>query len=139
MQNRDFSARRPRPPRAAQLRIIRIALGAGPLLLGAVALWRRGQNHGPAPTASLEMLRWAGYALCAASFGALFWFRAYRARRQPEERGTYSIIGWAIAEGTALCGGVVLLLGGVASPYLLGLLLMLVSWAWFPADPERIR
>lgn len=132
----------PPPPRRAahpaQLRIIRAFLFATPVLLGTFAAWVRHTKGAPPPNANAALVRWGAYALCAVSLAVMYWFRTLRARRPVEERASYSIIGWALAEGAALLGAVVLLLSGDYGPYAFGLLLMAASWAWFPADPERL-
>ncbi|HEX2091067.1 MAG TPA: hypothetical protein VHG28_01650 [Longimicrobiaceae bacterium] len=127
-----------RIPTPAQLRRVRYALLAGPLLFGAVVFWLRWQGQPTAKPEVLTTFRLASYGLCFVVLAALLAIRRIRAGRPEGERGTWSLVGWALAEATALFGGVFLLMGGDPWPYATGLLLILGSWSLIPADPAEI-
>jgi hypothetical protein len=49
----------------------------------------------------------------------------------------FSLIGSALAEGSALLGAVFMMMGGEPWIYVLGLLIFLGSWGLLPADPAQ--
>jgi hypothetical protein len=123
-------------PAATKLLLIRTALLAGLLVFGGVTWYMRRQPD--ALVLPPERARLYGYvfvAMAAAALTALFVLR----RRLQAPGGltemaavqTY-IIGYAIAEGTALFGGVTWFLGGSQQWYVAGILLMVASFQVLP-------
>lgn len=121
------------------LRLVRYAMLAGLLVFGAIAYTRRAHaGYDPQDTeSSLEAIRWAGYGLCAAAIVGIAVLRGVRARAEDAARVTWSLIGSALAEGAALMGAVIILLGGEIWIYVMGLLIFLGTWSLLPADPEE--
>ncbi|HEX8241860.1 MAG TPA: hypothetical protein VF541_00135 [Longimicrobium sp.] len=124
---------------AGKLKIVRYAMLAGLLIFGGVAYSQRANaGYEPQdPAANLEAIRWAGYGLCAAAIVGTAVLRGIRARAEPRARLTWSLIGSSLAEGAALVGAVLILLGGDIWVYALGLLIFLGTWSLLPADPEE--
>ena len=127
----------PLPPasRARALRIIRIALLAGVLMLGAFVAASAGQRE-PAPPQVAQGMRTANIALLLVAGVALLYLqRRQGAEPDPAKRGTLCIIAWAVAEAAAMFGAVHYLLVGNPIPYLVGVALMLASFVVVPV-PE---
>lgn len=120
------------PP--ATLRIVRFAMGSGLLLFGAVAAWL---GQGAESTPVVQQLTWVAWGVSAVALLTVHALRHVHARAAPEKRGVVALAGSALAEGAALLGAVLLLLGGEAWPYLAGLLVFVVSWAWLPGGSEE--
>jgi branched-subunit amino acid ABC-type transport system permease component len=121
-------------PRAATLRIIRVALLTGVLMFGGIAFYLTRQRGGGigepdvAPT-----LKWVNIGfLIVAAIGIMIMQRKHAAEGDPARRSTLNIVAWALGEATALFGGVHFLLVGDPAPYLVGLGLMLASFVAVP-------
>jgi FtsH-binding integral membrane protein len=123
------------PP--AVLRVVRAAMAAGALLFGGVALWH--STHAPVrtdggPNPALAMV---AYGFCAFTVAGVYGIRALRSRMQPANRPQLSVMGWAVAEAAALLGGVIMMLGGPPWPWVLGMLVIALSWVQIPVDPAE--
>jgi hypothetical protein len=119
-------------PSPQPVQLIRLALIAGVLMFGAVALFVHRQpswKPGMVPSA-------IGYALLAYAIVAVSIARAMRGRvlrePDPQRRASLLIIGWAVGEGAALFGAVIFFVTGQGQWYLLGLLAMLGVFAFLP-------
>jgi hypothetical protein len=125
------------PP--AMLRIVRGAMAAGALLLGAVGIVKTmngSARHGEGT--NLEYITYVAYGFCAVMALGVYAVKALRARMQPAARSQISVMGWAVAEAAAMFGAVVMILGGPPWPWLLGMLVIALSWAQVPADPDEV-
>jgi len=119
------------------LRIIRIALAAGALLFGCLGLWLAGQrSEPPSDPANLAKIVYISYGFSALCAAGVFGVRTVRSRMAPAARPQISLIGWALAEASAMFGGVVQVLGGGILPWVAGMLVIAFSWMQIPADPE---
>ena len=119
-------------PSPQPVQLIRLALIAGVLMFGAVALFVHRQpswKPGMVPSA-------IDYALLAYAIVAVSIARAMRGRvlrePDPQRRASLLIIGWAVGEGAALFGAVIFFVTGQGQWYLLGLLAMLGVFAFLP-------
>jgi hypothetical protein len=108
-------------PRSATLRIIRVALLTGMLILGGIAFVMTREKGGG--ISDQEM---------AQPVGLLFIQRKHAAETDPAKRTTLNIAGWAMGEATAMFGGVHYMLIGNPTPYLVGVGMMLVSFLVVP-------
>lgn len=120
-------------PRAATLRIIRVAFLTGMLTFGAVVYYLNAQRGGGLDPSNGETLQIVNILLLvAAAAGILFIQRRHAAEPDPASRSTLNIVGWAMGEMTALFGGVHYLLVGNPIPYLVGLTMMIASFVLVP-------
>lgn len=119
-------------PRSATLRIIRIALLTGVLMFGGIAYYLTEQNGAMAPENGEALQIVNVVLLVGAAAGILFVQRRHAAERDPARRSTLNITAWAMAEATALFGGVHFMLVGNAIPYLVGLVMMVASFVMVP-------
>ncbi len=119
-------------PRAATLRIIRIAFLTGVLMLGGVVyfLTERGGGMDPSLGDTLQIANLA--LLVLAAVGIMIIQRRHAAEPDPARRSTLNIAGWAMGEATALFGGVHYMLVGNPIPYLVGLTLMIAAFVVVP-------
>lgn len=123
---------------ATQLLLIRTALLAGLLLFGA-ATWfmQRGQTIVPLPPDRAQLFGYMFIALAVAALGGLFFVRG---RLEKGLHGTAAVqqylTGYAMAEGTALFGGVTWYLGGSVNWYVAGVLLMVAAFQILPIKRE---
>lgn len=120
-------------PRVA-LPIIRLAMGAGTLAFGAVAvvLARSRPSDVPPPPG----LSWVAWGVWGTALAAL---AAWRLLRAPQvERGDPAtlIVGWAIGEVPALFGAAYVILTGQPTLLLAGFVIYAASMALFPM-PRR--
>ncbi len=124
--------------RSTTLSIIRVAMLAGVVILGAVALYiSKGGIVDPLAEDVLAALRMAFIAVLAGTAIAMFFFRKQRLALGPDDDPTtLNIVGWAIGEATALFGAVILLLSGEITYFLVGVVMMLVSFVFFPVPHE---
>jgi hypothetical protein len=121
-------------PRAATLRIIRVALLTGVLMFGGIAYYLTRERGGGIGEADLaQTLQWLNIGfLVMAAIGIMMVQRKHAAERDPARRTTLNIVAWAMGEATALFGGVHYLLMGDPMPYVVGLGLMLASFVVVP-------
>lgn len=121
------------------LRIIRFALLGGLLIFGAVAFYMANEA-GMGATGDEEFfstLFIAFFVLAAAEGGVMYFIhRRWKQAETFQQKANFSIIGWALGEGLALFGGVILLLGGSTLPFLCGLVFFGVAWMLFPVHDE---
>ena len=119
-------------PRSATLRIIRIALLSGVLMLGGIAYMLTGESGGLDPE-SAEVLQMINIViLVAAAVGIIVMQRRHAEERDPARRSTLNIIAWAMGEAAAMMGGVHYLLVGNPVPFLVGLVMMIASFVVVP-------
>lgn len=121
-------------PRAATLRIIRVALLTGVLMFGGIAFYlTRQRGGGIGDTELAQTLQWVNIGfLVVAAIGIMIMQRKHAAETDPARRSTLNIVAWAMGEATALFGGVHYLLMGDPMPYVVGLGLMLASFVVVP-------
>lgn len=120
-------------PRAATLRIIRVALLSGVLMFGGVAYYltqQQGRGLGPENADMLQIVNIV--ILVGAAAGVMMVQRRHAAERDPAKRQTLNIVAWAMGEATALFGGVHFLLVGNPIPYLVGLVMMIATFVVVP-------
>lgn len=120
-------------PRAATLRIIRVALLTGVLLFGGIAYYLTRQRGGGLGTESAGALQAANIGLLVVAAVAIMVVqRRHAAEADPARRSTLNILAWALGEAVALMGGVHFLLVGNPVPYLVGLMMMIASFIVVP-------
>ncbi len=119
--------------RSTHLSIIRVALLGGVVVMGVVAIYlTRGGILQPLDEQTLEVLRTAFVALLGVVGVAMFYFwRKRTALSSDDDPSLLNIVGWALGESTAVFGAVILFLSGDLSYYLIGVVLMLVSFVFF--------
>ncbi|HKS04993.1 MAG TPA: hypothetical protein VJR92_01660 [Gemmatimonadaceae bacterium] len=123
---------------ATQLLLIRTALLAGLLLFGA-ATWyiRRGTTIVPMPADRAQQFGYIFIALAVSALGGMFFVRS---RLEKGVEGTAAVqqymTGYAMAEGTALFGGVTWYMGGNQNWYIAGVLLMVTAFQILPIKRE---
>ena len=119
---------------ATQLRIIRMALLAGVIVFGIVATVVTAKGGGQASDPDgLRVLTYVQMAfIVTAAPLLLFLQRRHAAERDPARAGTLNIVAWAVGESVALFGGVLWLLTGSPTPYLVGLAVMVASFVLVP-------
>jgi FtsH-binding integral membrane protein len=120
------------------LRLIRLALAGGLVITGA-AFWfvASGGTVAPMGEEALRAMNLVFLALLATAIAALLLLqRAWRAAPTQERRGTLTLVAWSVAEGIALFGAVLMLLGGGPLRFLAGLLLFGVALLLFPVAPS---
>ncbi len=125
---------RPTPYGVAALPIIRVALLGGVVVLGAVALYlTKSGGFQPLDDQIISILRLVFVLLLGSAAVVMFLVRKRRAALSRDEDPTSMIItGWALGEGIALFGGVLLLLSGEMTYFLAGFVMILVSFVFFP-------
>ncbi len=130
---------------ARTLGILRLALLLGILTIGGVFwfLASSGQAEGALDEAAFEVMQLVFVALLAAEGAALYVIKKkWEAAPTLQAKATFNIIGWALGEGLALFGAVMILLsGGQVLFYLGGLLFFALAWLMFPipeADGRRM-
>lgn len=113
-------------PPATSLKIIRAAMVTGVLLLGAVA-WKVSHARPAGELAPLTpALTYVGAGLLFAGLAGFFVIRGrLTPATPPQMQVTLSILALALAEAAALFGGVMLLITGVPTLWILGMLLVL--------------
>lgn len=136
-----MAAAQPSQVTPATFNIIRYALLAGVLLIGGVAWFVTRENAlGTFDAEAATYFRYAFYAVFTASaLGMLFIHRSLPQATTFPQRVTRCIMGYAVAEGTALFGAVYLFLTGSLQLYIIGLLLFLLAFLVFtPTDPQQV-
>jgi uncharacterized membrane protein YgdD (TMEM256/DUF423 family) len=120
-------------PRAATLRIIRVAFLTGVLTFGGVVYYLDAQRGGGLDPSKAETLQIINIVLLVmAAVGILLIQRRHAAERDRARRSTLNIAGWAMGEATALFGGVHYMLVGNPIPYLVGLTMMIAAFVLVP-------
>ncbi len=123
------------------LTLIRGAMLGGVLVLGLAAWFIRRSRHEAPPTPDvMRALGYAWYALILVAAGGVAALRKAQAGRKTfEERAPLSIVGGALAEATALLGGVYFLLTGDPLLYALGVVALGASFRLLdPRIPEEV-
>lgn len=114
------------------LRIVRMAMLAGVVLFGGVVTVLV-RNDPPQAPQIARALVYANIAfLVGTAIGLLVLQRRHAAERDPAARTTLNMIAWALGEATALFGGVHYMLVGSPIPFLVGLGMLLASFALVP-------
>ena len=119
--------------------IIRAAFLAGVLLFGGTTWFVH--HYAPASVAdaprAVAILRFAIVPVWMAALGATVVLRRIRrGTHDPARRAALLIVGWAIAEGVALLGGVHWFLSGEPTFWVAGILFYLASaWVLLPIAP----
>jgi hypothetical protein len=138
MRHRDSSASHHRGgDRATVQRILRMALLAGVFAFGSAIWFLHGQ--GSIETVPLDtMLRnlFVG-VMIAAAVGLMVIQRRHAAAADPQQIQTWTIVGWAAGETVALFGGVLYFLTGSATPFLVGLGMLLAAFVMIPIRGAR--
>jgi hypothetical protein len=125
---------------AAMLRIVRYAMLVFVLAFGAFAYYQSTHrvplegDDGTGPNVAL--LRWVGIGLCAAVVIGIALIRRMREQTDDAKRITLALVGSALAEGAALFGAVIMVLGGDVIVWVLGVVLLIATFSMLPADPE---
>jgi len=122
-------------PSSGVLHIIRLSLLLGVLSFGAAAWYLRKSEAVQDAAESATALGIAFFAIVAGSAGAMLFIRQRRANATtPREVAMMNIVGWALAEGAALLGAIILLLTGSYLPFVIGTAYMLAAFMLFPID-----
>lgn len=114
------------------MRMIRIMLLTGVIMLGAIVTIQLGNGRetdaemaGPMQMANIAVL-------VGAAAGVLIVQRKHAATRDTKQRNTWNIVAWALGEFAAMFGAVHYLMVGSPIPYLVGLGMLLASFALVP-------
>jgi hypothetical protein len=120
------------------LKLIRVALTAGVLLLGVAAFFIRSEPDREPVTPELETTLRLVYS--AIAMGALIGVAVLRnlhsRAADPQRRAALVIAGWASGEAPALFGGVTYLLTGDPLLYVVGVAILFVAFILIPL-PEQ--
>ena len=118
--------------RTRTLGIIRMSFLAGVLLFGAV-VWFLHSQPGYVVDGSMEPLRPVMPFVLLAFIAGIVAVRLYLSRITDEAQlGNFRLIGWAIGEAAALCGGVFYLNTNDPRFYIMGLFVQLASFVVVP-------
>ena len=124
------------PGSARTLGLIRIALLVGVIAFGGI-IWYLRRAGDTGYLVNPRSLRVAGQAVWASmTLGTLALF-LLAGRAQPERRGSFSVIAWALGEATAIYGGLFCLLLGDSQWYLYGVACLLLTYFIFPIRQIR--
>ena len=110
----------------------------GVVVLGAIAIYMT-KNGAVEPVSEevASLLRMIFVAVLAGVAIVMFYFRRKRlALSEEDDPTTLNIIGWALGESVALFGAVILFLSGDPTYFLVGVVMMLVAFVFFPV-PHR--
>jgi hypothetical protein len=125
-------------PAATQLLVIRTALLGGLLLFGAITWYMAGR--GSTPMATPEQTRLYGFIFVALAASAVVGMIVMRTRLEKaadaKQLMSLYIIGYALAEGAALFGGVVWFIGGPREWYIAGLIVVVAGYQILPVRRE---
>ena len=122
---------------AMRLLLIRTAMLLGVLLFGAVTLYLEYEGRLSAiPAERARMLGYVFMALTGMALVALFTIRGRLQSADEARQMTLHIIGYAVAEGTALFGAVIWFVGGAREWYVAGVVLMVVAFQVLPVKRE---
>lgn len=121
------------------LKLIRVALTAGVLLLGVAAFFVSNQPGRPQPTPEMETtLRIVYSAIAMTALIAIAVMRNLHSRAaDPQRRVALVISAWALGETPALFGGVTYLLTGDPLLYIVGVAILFVAFLLIPL-PEQM-
>lgn len=124
-------------PTPAAQQIIRIGLVTGVFAFGAIAWYLRQNQEATSGGADADglatILPMVFAAVLIGSAGVVFLFRRRRlAASTPAEIATTNIVGWALGEGVALFGAVILMLTGNVVFFAAGVVYMLAVFVMFP-------
>ena len=122
---------RPLPP-GATMRIIRVGFLGGVVVFGAVVTFLVGRDGPLAPETAAVLQIMNIVIVVAAALGILYIQRKHAGEREPAAITSLTIAGWACGEVTAIFGAVHYLMVGSPIPYLVGLGMMLASFAMVP-------
>ncbi|MEM1126862.1 MAG: hypothetical protein AAGI71_09450 [Bacteroidota bacterium] len=118
------------------LRIIRLAILMGVLILGAVG-WFVSRDIDPMDASVLSTLRLVFLAICIGALGGVLALRRLWQNADTFQRkATLTIMATAAGEVPALFGGVYLILSGDYTLYLGGLLILLVPILLMPTPSQ---
>jgi len=118
------------------LALIRIALLVGVLAFGGI-VWFVRRSQDASYSVDPHGMRVAGQAVWAImTLGTLGLFLA-AGRASPERRATFSVIGWALGEATAIYGGLFWMMLGDPQWYLYGVACLLLTYFIFPVRNTR--
>ena len=126
---------------SATLRIVRYAMLVFVLVFGAFAYYQGTHRLPPspdeAPGADPSLFRWVGLGLSAAVVVAISVMRRISEQADQVKRNTLALVGSAAAEGTAMFGAVIMVLGGDVIVWVVGTVLLLSTFTLLPADPGQ--
>ena len=114
------------------LPIIRVALLSGVLLFGLAAFTIGPQMQDADASNLFGVMRLVFAGMAIAVLLGLKVMQAKVAAADQSSAATLTLVAWALAEGTALLGAIILLLTGVIWPFLAGVGVMLASFVLFP-------
>lgn len=121
---------------AAALRNVRLALLSGVLLFGVViAYLSKGGAITPDPALG-PVFRIVFLGLAVMCIVAVFAIRGAMGRVDGGRRGTLAIVGWALAEGSAILGGVCWLITGQRPLYFVGVALLVAAILLLPVADD---
>jgi hypothetical protein len=118
---------------------IRLAMMAGVLLFGAVSWFmHQAPEWTPTDPAVAARLRTMGGIVGGiAALGLVVLFTRFRDASSPSQASTLAILAWALGEAVALFGGVVFFLTGAPTWYIVGVLLLTLTFVAFPPPAHR--
>jgi malonyl CoA-acyl carrier protein transacylase len=116
----------------AQLAIIRLAMGAGVLAFSAMA-WFVSQSRPLDTTPAPRGLTYAAWAVWGIALTALAVWRFIRQEKIEKGDAPSLIVGWALGEVPALFGAAYLIVTGVPTLLLVGLVIFAAAALLFPA------
>jgi hypothetical protein len=117
-----------------RLRIIRVALLVGVLGFGAVVWFLRRQGSSADSSTNPQTLVTVGRIVWGAALLVCIVLFLRTKQGVAGRPGQLNIAAWAAGEATALFGGVVFLLTGVYSWYLMGVFFLGLTFLAFPAE-----
>ncbi len=124
-------------PLRLQLLIIRTAMLLGVLGLGGFAWFRQRQGTVVGlDESTLRMLMYGCYGGLVATLALLAVLRTRVAGAEPRTQLLLYLGGYGAAETVAILGGAVWLLGGERLPYLMGVVLMALSFQLLPVPRD---
>lgn len=124
----------PAPSSGAQ-HLIRLALLIGVGTFGALAWYLNENADSPEFGIDAGTLNLVFAVFAVGCIGGLLAFRQRRAAAETQqEKAITNIVGWALGEGAALFGAVILYLTGSYLPFVAGVLLMIASFSFFPIE-----
>lgn len=89
----------------------------------------------PAVTAKLGTM--GGIVGVIATLGLVFLYTRFRDAPSPAQASTFAILAWALGESVALFGGVVFFLTAAPTWYIVGVLLLTLTFVAFPPPVNR--
>lgn len=129
----------PQPVTPQTLNIIRLALLGGAVMFGAVA-WFLTSTGAFVPSADggmASILQYTFFGLALLVLGGMLIIQKQTKQAASfEKRASLLLVGYALAEGVTLFGGVILLLTGRVLLFLVGLLIFFLAFLLFPLTSE---